>query len=675
MGRLTLFFVCLTWACVGALGSLVFFFDWIWIGVITINIIAMLIGLAYYFLNRNLLINTNNVLPGIKFALLNDMNSAGRLFGSASTNIRSYLVTVFKEEIKRFQQVEKAHGSELINPGNVLRGIEHSLDDNFIEADKILTPGLGKQINQLIREHVQVSRIITPHPDRVKALDQDKVESLIIDLKNLVDSILGCSRNAAKANQIAFKARDIASENQDVVKGAVESMEAINKSSEKVGDIVKTINDIAFQTNLLALNASVEAARVGRAGAGFGVVAEEVRNLAQKAASAAQSTEDSIHEIIKRVGLAETQVRQTTTSFIDLAEKAGNVGGIIENIQKDTSSQSHEIDRLHISLMQIAAKLKKEQTLAGESERIQRLQSPNLILPRTYKIQTHWMPQAQFAGYYMALEKELFKKNGVKVELLDGGPENNTLFDLIKGEIDFGTAWMASALTTIARGAELKLLAQVFEKSGLMLVCLKESNIRKIEDLKHRTVSSWGGVLAYPILAIDMDLGLELHHLEDGVDYEKMVQGEIDALAVMSYNEIFSFYDKGVKPENLVTFRLSEFGYNFPEDGLYTSDGILEGDPEICQMVKQATIEGWRQVVLDKEAALDIVMKHHKRSAAPTDRLHQQRMLDEVTNLVGTANNISGFLNKDDYDRTVKALVKIGMIKKNIDYNDFFIAT
>lgn len=667
--------MCLTWVCVAAYGLTVHFFNWNWIGFLTINLFALAVGTAIYFMNRNLFVQINNVLPGIKFSLLNDTDSAARLFGSESTHIRNYLVTVFKEEIKRFHQVEKTRTSESIDQNNLLKGIEYSLDGNFTEADKIFSPGFGKQVRQIVQNSIQVKNIITPQPDRVKALDRQKIESLIIDLKNLVDSILGCSRNAAKANQIAFEARDIASENQDVVKGAVESMEAINKSSEKVGDIVKSINNIAFQTNLLALNASVEAARVGRAGAGFGVVAEEVRTLAQKAASAAQSTEDSISEIIKRVGLAETQVRQTTTSFIDLAEKAGNVGFIIENIQKDTSSQSHEVDKLHISLMQIASKLKTEKSIDEESKSLHHPRSASLLLPRTYKIQTHWMPQAQFAGYYMALELELFKKNGIQVELLDGGPENNTLFELIKGEIDFGTAWMTSALTTIARGAELKLLAQIFEKSGLMLVCLKASNIRKIEDLKHRTVSSWGGVLSYPILAINMDLGLELHHLEEGVDLEKLVQGEIDALAVMSYNEIFSFYDKGIKPENLVSFKLSELGYNFPEDGLYTTDKILENQPEICQMIKQATIEGWRQVMLDKEAALDIVMKHHKRSAMPTDRLHQQRMLDEVVRLVGSAHNISGDLNKDDYERTVNALTKIGMIQKKIDYVDFFIPT
>jgi len=78
------------------------------------------------------------------------------------------------------------------------------------------------------------------------------------------------------------------------------SMVDISKASEETQKIIKTIDEIAFQTNLLALNAAVEAARAGEAGAGFAVVAEEVRNLAMRSADAAKNTADLIEDTVKR---------------------------------------------------------------------------------------------------------------------------------------------------------------------------------------------------------------------------------------------------------------------------------------------------------------------------------------------------------------------------------------
>jgi methyl-accepting chemotaxis protein len=109
------------------------------------------------------------------------------------------------------------------------------------------------------------------------------MENLSGELEHCVQSMYASSRNAAKANRIAFEARDIASHSNETVAQLVDSITSISRNSEKIKNIAESINAIAYRTNLLALNASIEAARAGEAGKGFNVVAMEVKELAGQA--------------------------------------------------------------------------------------------------------------------------------------------------------------------------------------------------------------------------------------------------------------------------------------------------------------------------------------------------------------------------------------------------------
>jgi hypothetical protein len=125
------------------------------------------------------------------------------------------------------------------------------------------------------------------------------------------------------------------------------TMTAIAQASEETSQIIKTIDTIAFQTNLLALNAAVEAARAGSAGAGFAVVAEEVRRLAKNTAQAAKNTESIIQSTLERVRAGSQEMTQANASFGQVAQAADKVAGLLREIAAASSEQSQGVNQIN----------------------------------------------------------------------------------------------------------------------------------------------------------------------------------------------------------------------------------------------------------------------------------------------------------------------------------------
>ncbi len=126
----------------------------------------------------------------------------------------------------------------------------------------------------------------------------------------------------------------------------VTSMNEINASSDKISKIIKVIDEIAFQTNILALNAAVEAARAGGAGMGFAVVAEEVRNLAQRSAQAAKDTADLIEESIAKANDGREKVERVAAAVKSMTESSSAVKLLIEEVNLGSQEQARGIEQV-----------------------------------------------------------------------------------------------------------------------------------------------------------------------------------------------------------------------------------------------------------------------------------------------------------------------------------------
>jgi len=173
--------------------------------------------------------------------------------------------------------------------------------------------------------------------------------------------------NAGEARSLMVETRAIVAKVNDHMNNMATAIQEVTKTSEETGKIVKTIDEIAFQTNLLALNAAVEAARAGEAGAGFAVVAEEVRNLAMRAAEAAKNTTSLIDNTIKVVHKSNDLTMQTQEIFKENVEIAGKVGNLVDEIAAASQEQSQGIDQINKAVSEMDKVVQETAASAEES--------------------------------------------------------------------------------------------------------------------------------------------------------------------------------------------------------------------------------------------------------------------------------------------------------------------
>ena len=175
------------------------------------------------------------------------------------------------------------------------------------------------------------------------------------------------AENAKTANQRADTANQTASKGGAVVEQAVLAMSGIEASAQKITDIIGVIDEIAFQTNLLALNASVEAARAGEAGKGFSVVAQEVRQLAQRSAQAASDIKVLIQDSNSQVKDGVELVNQAGEALTEILVSIGDVVVIVEGISIASQEQASGVQEINSSVTSMDEMTQQNAALVEES--------------------------------------------------------------------------------------------------------------------------------------------------------------------------------------------------------------------------------------------------------------------------------------------------------------------
>ncbi len=188
---------------------------------------------------------------------------------------------------------------------------------------------------------------------RGAAAQASAMEQTSSSLEEISAMTLQNADNADKVDQKMAAASKVVAQAGTTMDELTSSMQDISQASLKTSTIIKTIDEIAFQTNLLALNAAVEAARAGQAGAGFAVVAEEVRNLALRAAEAAHDTESMIEGTIIKTQKGSQLVQQTHDAVSEIHKTTAEVNDLISEIARASEEQVKGFQEINAALQDI----------------------------------------------------------------------------------------------------------------------------------------------------------------------------------------------------------------------------------------------------------------------------------------------------------------------------------
>lgn len=179
------------------------------------------------------------------------------------------------------------------------------------------------------------------------------LEETAASMEELASTVKQNTNSAKEANQMAIAASDVAAKGGSVVQQVVNTMFGINDSARKIVDIISVIDGIALQTNILALNAAVEAARAGEQGRGFAVVAGEVRNLAQRSATAAKEIKALIADSVEKVDDGSRLVSEAGKTMDEIVVSVKRVADIMANIASASVEQSTGIDQVNRAVSQM----------------------------------------------------------------------------------------------------------------------------------------------------------------------------------------------------------------------------------------------------------------------------------------------------------------------------------
>jgi len=290
-------------------------------------------------------------------------------------------------------------------------------------------------------------------------------------------------------------------------------------------------------------------------------------------------------------------------------------------------------------------------------------------------LQLKWVPQAQFAGYYAALDMGFYKQAGLNVTIKPGGPDIIPEQVVASGQAQFGLDWLPSLLAARDKGTDLVNIAQVFARSGMTQLTWKSSGITTIADMKDKKVANWLGGNQYELFAALTKAGMDPEKnqgvtiVQQPFDMNLFLNHQVDSASAMTYNELAQVLEsknpstgKLYQLSDLNVIKMQSVGTGMLEDGIFSTGSWLKSPANQAIAVKfiGASLAGWIWCRDHVAQCVGFTLK-----AGPTlPKGHQTWQMNEINKLIWPNAAGIGIMSKAAYTQTASISKQFGVISK-----------
>jgi NitT/TauT family transport system substrate-binding protein len=288
--------------------------------------------------------------------------------------------------------------------------------------------------------------------------------------------------------------------------------------------------------------------------------------------------------------------------------------------------------------------------------------------PTKVKLQLQWVTQAQFAGYFAAVDQGYFRDEGLDVQILEGGVDIVPQTVLAQGQADFAVAWVPKALASREQGAQITDVGQVFQRSGTLQVSFKDKGIDGPADLRGKKVGNWGFGNEFELFAGMTNAGIDpakdVTLVQQQFDMQALLKGDIDAAQAMTYNEYAQVLEaknpktgKLYQPTDFTALNWNDVGTAMLQDAVWASTERLESEPAYQDTtVKFLTgaLKGWAFCRDNAEKCRDIVVARGSKLGAS----HQLWQMNEINKLIWPSPGKVGLIDQAVWNKTVEIALK-----------------